>query len=216
MNRANVYIPNPERKFSEQALRTFLVGYILWYLQNNRFIISRHVRFNEKIVYKNLYEIKNKTEFEILEENVKTNGNSNEQNDDNVQIQNNETLELTTVEDIETIKLRKSLEAKNNKVQRKRQNTENISESTTRKQPRREDKVNHKVVHIAYKMNPVNDISFALLAQIPELDIDNEHLKEDEIGFMLLANVNNKDPENYKQAIESYDQSLWKKAILEE
>ena len=52
---AYVKIPISENKFSERAIRTILAGYtptgyLLWHPQTNRFINSRHVRCNEKMV----------------------------------------------------------------------------------------------------------------------------------------------------------------------
>ena len=31
-------------------------GYLLWHLSTRKFIESRHVRFNEKVVYKDVYK----------------------------------------------------------------------------------------------------------------------------------------------------------------
>ncbi|KAL7288547.1 hypothetical protein TKK_0017289 [Trichogramma kaykai] len=52
-----VRVPIAENKFSERAIKAFLVGhtptgYLLWHPQTNKFINSRHVKFNEKLVYK--------------------------------------------------------------------------------------------------------------------------------------------------------------------
>lgn len=57
---AYVYIPKPETKFSERALRTVLVGftntgYLLWHPPSGRFIVSRNVQFNEKLVYRDVF-----------------------------------------------------------------------------------------------------------------------------------------------------------------
>ncbi|KAL7304252.1 hypothetical protein TKK_0003446 [Trichogramma kaykai] len=51
-----VKIPIAENKFAKKAIVTYLVGhtptgYLLWHPQTNRFITSRHVQFNKKIVY---------------------------------------------------------------------------------------------------------------------------------------------------------------------
>ena len=60
-------IPIPENKFSENALKSLLIedslpGYLLWHPQTNRFMNSRNVRCNEKMVYKNLKESPEKPE----------------------------------------------------------------------------------------------------------------------------------------------------------
>ncbi|KAL7301767.1 hypothetical protein TKK_0005760 [Trichogramma kaykai] len=49
------------RKFDKKAARGILVGYrpnssLLWQPNNNRFLISRHVRYNEKVTYRNIKE----------------------------------------------------------------------------------------------------------------------------------------------------------------
>ncbi|KAL7290911.1 hypothetical protein TKK_0015640 [Trichogramma kaykai] len=51
-----IKIPVAENKFSEKAIVAYLVGhtptgYLMWHPQTNRFITSRHVQFNEKVVY---------------------------------------------------------------------------------------------------------------------------------------------------------------------
>ena len=66
-------ISNPETKFSDRALKTFLVGftntaYTLQHPKSGRFLISRHVRFNEKIVYKDLYGKQDERLFEVCNE----------------------------------------------------------------------------------------------------------------------------------------------------
>ena len=54
-------IPITKTKFSEVAIKAILVGYshdsyILCHPQINHFVRSKHVRFNEKLVYKDEYE----------------------------------------------------------------------------------------------------------------------------------------------------------------
>ena len=56
-----VKIPKPDFKFGERAIKAVLVGYkttgfLLWHPSTRKFIESRHVRFNEKVVYKDVYE----------------------------------------------------------------------------------------------------------------------------------------------------------------
>ena len=54
----NVRIPISDTKFSERAIKSVLVGfsnsgYVLWNPPSRKFLCSRHVRFNEKLVKKN-------------------------------------------------------------------------------------------------------------------------------------------------------------------
>ncbi|XP_023246590.1 uncharacterized protein LOC111643273 [Copidosoma floridanum] len=56
-------VPIPESKFSERAVKTVLVGYtksgyILWQYETGKFVISRHAKFNEKIVYRDIKNIR--------------------------------------------------------------------------------------------------------------------------------------------------------------
>ena len=64
-------LPITESKFSEQAIRTILVGYsrtgyVLWEPTSGKFINSRHVKFNEKVVYKDAYKTENSLEVKSL------------------------------------------------------------------------------------------------------------------------------------------------------
>ena len=93
---AYVKIPIPETKFSDRALKTILVGftktgYILWHPPSNRFMISRHVQFIEKIVYKDVFKADKEENFEILEENTEL--SLDENTDSNVENPDDEIIE---------------------------------------------------------------------------------------------------------------------------
>ena len=103
-------IPISENKFSERAIRTILVGYtptgyLLWQ-QTNRFINLRHVRCNEKMVYKNLKESPEKLEFQIIE-NREDSETSEEKNTDT-----NQNPEITEVPELPKPKGGKALKRK--------------------------------------------------------------------------------------------------------
>ena len=56
-----VKIPKPDFKFGERAIKAVLVaykttGYLLWHPSTRKLIESRNVRFNEKVVYKDVYK----------------------------------------------------------------------------------------------------------------------------------------------------------------
>ena len=58
---AYVKVTKPDTKFDSHAIRAVLVGYdrtsyLLWYPTSRKFLQSRHVRFNEKIVYRDIYK----------------------------------------------------------------------------------------------------------------------------------------------------------------
>ncbi|XP_071573295.1 uncharacterized protein [Temnothorax nylanderi] len=54
-------VPKPTSKYDKRAIRGVLVGYtdtgyILWHPSTRKFIESRHIRFNEKVTYKDVYK----------------------------------------------------------------------------------------------------------------------------------------------------------------
>ena len=54
-------IPITKTKFSDRAIKCIFIGftgtgYILWHLKSGKFLIFRHVMFNEKLVYKDIYK----------------------------------------------------------------------------------------------------------------------------------------------------------------
>ena len=78
-----VKIPKPDFKFGGRAIKAVLVGYkttgyLLWHPSTRKFIEFRHVRFNEKVVYKeciksdqvgqNLQELKEENDCNWLKE----------------------------------------------------------------------------------------------------------------------------------------------------
>ena len=69
-----VKIPKPDFKFRERAIKAVLVGYkttgyLLWHPRTRKFIEFRHVRFNEKVVYKDVYKRVGQNFQELKEEN---------------------------------------------------------------------------------------------------------------------------------------------------
>ena len=55
-----VKVPKPNLNFDQRAIKDVLVGYkntgyVLWHPSTRKFIESRHIRFNEKAVYKDIY-----------------------------------------------------------------------------------------------------------------------------------------------------------------
>lgn len=54
-------MPKPTSKFNKRVIRGVLVGYtntgyMLWHPSTRKFIESRHIRFNEKVTYKDIYK----------------------------------------------------------------------------------------------------------------------------------------------------------------
>ena len=193
---AYVKIPISENKFSEGAIRTILVGYtpteyILWHPQTNRFINSRHVRCNEKMVYENLNESPEKLEFQITE-NREDSETPEEKNTDT-----NQSPEITEVPKLPKPKRGKALKRKG----AHKEETEPAHK--IRKLPTRESKT-----------NPKRDTEFVYRVKSDNGDKVSE-LEEDETIFAGLAEIN-QDPSNYREAIESLEKANWKRVIEEE
>ena len=174
----------------------------------------RHVQFNEKIVYKDVFKADKEENFEILEENtelsLEENTDSNVENPDGEITENVRHQISKTPENLE--------ESHKIKTSKRKRTNDKIDESecSVRKQPRREAKANYKITPISYVAQPINDISLALLVEVPQnkhIDLD-PHNVEDEIRFVLPAHIN-KDTGSYLEAINSYDKGSWEKAILE-
>lgn len=67
---AYVKIYVTESKFSDRAVKTVLVGYaptgyVIWHPPLGKFLCSRHIEFNEKVVYKNAYR---NSPFDVMKE----------------------------------------------------------------------------------------------------------------------------------------------------
>uniref|UniRef100_A0ABD2WAM9 CCHC-type domain-containing protein n=1 Tax=Trichogramma kaykai TaxID=54128 RepID=A0ABD2WAM9_9HYME len=194
-----VRIPIADKKFSKKAITTYMVGhtptgYLLWHPATNRFITSRHVQFNEKVVYKDRvkgvdtdnqadniieqlsFEPKEIT-FEVGEvENIE------EQNvEENIEQQNIEDIEPETEKQVETVKPKKR------KVM-----------PAPRVLPERRA-----------KKEKLMDPNFVYRAKVPIIRIDDVEVHAN------LAKTN-EDPVKYKDALESSERASWIEAIEEE
>ena len=176
--RAFAKIPIKKTKFSDQAIKCILVGftgtrYILLHPKSGRFLISRHVRFNEKLVYKDVYKSDLKENLPIFSDEI----------DLQIPINTEPNLERNkTDNEIESI----SNVNKASKPSKRKISNLNLEEKDEppRKQPRREAKKNHKITPIAYVSKPIQDISLALIVDLVELE---ENFLEEEIVLALLA-----------------------------
>ena len=204
--RAFAKIPITKTKFSDRAIKCILVGftgtgYILWHPKSGRFLISRHVRFNEKLVYKDVYKSDVKENLPIFSDEIY------------VEIPINNEPNLVSSETNEEIEPIPNMNKASKPSKRKLDNTNSEeNDQAIRKQPRREAKINHKIKPIAYLSKPIQDISSALLVNLEDLE---ENLLEKNIVFALLARVNG-DPVCNKEAIQTKDKIQWSNAIQDE
>ena len=236
-----IKIPNPETKFSPVAIKAVLVGfsstgYICWHPQTGRFLNSKHVHFNEKMVYKDEFsdikitdEIENYSESESDEEMIEEH---NQLNKNNIQALDN----LDSDPDFQIINLEKEITKKqNNPLKRKpvRSSKDSI-QITPRKLPMRKAKEGRDFTIYAKNLdieNQIEDISFAFYTAI-SLDkqkiffkdcnvvysnnVDNDIENEiDEMIYLMFARIN-KDPTSVKEALSSENSKNWKEAISDE
>lgn len=194
-------LPSVETKFSNAAIKTVLVGhtptgYILWHPSTRKFLESRHVRFVEKLVYKDVY-LKNQSQ--VLDEESKS----------------DEMTEFTIGEETT-----ENGHSEVNKIEpRKRGRPKKINSEENDKHSEKQNKEKNSEIPINKTDGPVTrskakkieDISFARYTRVPE----TKELDEDELGHVLLASIQ-KDPTTFEEAMNSENKELWKQAIREE
>ena len=153
---------------------------MLWHPSTNRFLNSKHVKFNEKITYKSLKELK-----ERKEQREKSSSKEKEKTAE-THINTETESENPNLNDNEPTKEKKLETTKRKSKERNEEKTE------IRKQPKRTAKTNHKTVTVSTaKLDPYNE----------------NHLKRDEI-FANLAQILG-DPKNYKEILERDDKDAW-------
>ena len=185
---------------------------------------SRHVRFNEKLMYKD--EFKNNKNFQNDLEYLE-NADSLLFEIDYSDIETEIERESEANTNIENVNENKNKRGRPKK--RTLQNEKQKESSPVRKQPKRSAKVDKEFMIYAMETdfeNLIEDTSFAYFTTssidkskvIFDVDDSNEvthNLEQDEIRFSLLATIN-KDPSSYKEALLSPNSADWLKAIDEE
>ncbi|KAL7292885.1 hypothetical protein TKK_0013555 [Trichogramma kaykai] len=186
-----VKIPIAQNKFSERAVKAFLVGYsstgyLLWHPQTNRFLNSRHVRCNEKIVYR---------------DRLITNTENNYENTDAIEQFTIESDPIEFVSQSETNKVVQSNIDSNIETA-----VPQIPKNTRKRKPecvpkvlpeRRAKKIKLQHPDFVYRIKQI------------------DYLPSDIEIHANLAEVN-RDPVSYKQAMESAQKAEWLNAINEE
>ncbi|XP_044596960.1 uncharacterized protein LOC123273585 [Cotesia glomerata] len=195
---AFVKLPFVETKFSNVSIKTVLVehtptGYILWHPSTRKFLESRHVRFIERLVYKDVY-LKNLQKDSSGESKLDKIAEFTV-SDETMEVEN---LEVKTIEPKKRGRPKKSNPDVNNKVSEK-QNKKKISDLPT-------NNIDGPVTRS--KAKKIEDISFARHTRISE----DKEINEDVLGHILLASIQ-KDPINFEEAMNSGDGKLWKHAI---
>lgn len=208
-------LPSTRTKFSQKALRTVFVGYtsmgyVLWHPETGRFLVSRHVRFNERLVYRDVYKREKSSPIEVhREENDPENESLLESTDQHEGV-------LEGDQDLVT---EQPARKRGRPVKRKVEEVAQESvDQPVRKQPCRSAKDQHLVI----KARLVRDTSFAfytgkadLESYMGEFDDSRDNSDEDELAYVLLAAVN-RDPTSLKEALQTANGSKWKQATDEE
>ena len=197
--------PKTETKFSNVAIKAVLVGhtstgYILWHPSTRKFLESRHVRFIERWVYKNVYK---KEQNESSNDLVTfSKGDEIDQPNSNISTENFN-VEKSKINKPEN---KKRGRPKKTEVVKDKQNLEYNKEKLPN------DHINNDDGPITRsKAKKIEDISFARYTRVSEV----REIKEDELGHILLASIQ-KDPTNFEEAMNSEDKDLWKQAFKEE
>lgn len=209
-----VKVPKPNSKFSERAIKAVLVGYrttgfLLWHPHTRKFIESRHVKFNEKLVYKEVYRTDQiKSNSQDLKE---VNENDNSKWFKEFQEEKSEQVESDNVESKRGRPRKQPIENKKHK-EKENKNNEGV---TTRGQVKRklEFKEKSKSNHTE---KLIKDTSFINYVNLNHLENSVEEQSRDiELRHCLLASIN-KDPVNYNEAMMTKERENWKQAIREE
>uniref|UniRef100_A0ABD2WN64 Retroviral polymerase SH3-like domain-containing protein n=1 Tax=Trichogramma kaykai TaxID=54128 RepID=A0ABD2WN64_9HYME len=191
-----VKIPTADKKFSKKAITTYMVGhtptgYLLWHPATNRFITSRHVQFNEKVVYKD--RAKNvdvdKQADEVIEQLSFENKAVTFEVKENESIDEQKVEEQTERQDIEVIE------------------TEiDVPVEIVKPKKRKEVPAPREMPERRAKKEKLMDPNFVYKAKVSEMKIDDVEVHAN------LAKTN-QDPSRYKDALESSERDSWIIAI---
>lgn len=214
---------NPKTKFSSRGIMTFLVGYtssgyLLYHPESLKYLESRNVRFNEKIVFgdkASIFKQNNLYPSEELEEidenwfvNIEVNRNTNQAN---IAIKG-KTAFNCNIENLQDISLNKNSNKRKQWSVRKARNKKN-----------RKVKAERKPQLLDVKFNE-NDFILNELDSLEMLNLNGEDLKTcdefelkrlDEMSFAFLATLSG-DPKTYNEAMNSPDKAKWREAIDDE
>lgn len=218
------YIKIPRKggpKFSAIGTSVVLIGYTPTGYQflkpeDGKYYESRHVQFNEKLVYGDKYQkngIKNTPHsYEEVDRERwflccdKSNDETNNKGDDEMK---NDTKEVSDVNKPELSKSEGELKRKRG---RPRKNLPKIDNVEVRKNIERSI-VDNSFTGLNVRENlKIN--TFLSMTTNDEFENDEKQMN-DELYHALLADIN-KDPVNFKEAMLSKDKVLWQKAIEEE
>jgi len=199
---AYVKLPKIESKFKAVAIKTILVGYLptgylLWHPSSRKFIESKHVKFLEKLTYKDVY---------IKERICTDQSNAKPQQEEFAVIRENENA--TQSENLETEKTkhkkrgRPRKENKEKIEQKKKDKVSPITRSKSKRKLESEEQINHEIT-----ARRVHDISF--------LNGHTDFTELDKLAHVWISKVQ-KDPSNYNEAMNSSEKEFWKSAVKEE
>ena len=215
-----------ERKFSERAIKAIMVGYsqtgyVLWHPSAGKFLHSRHVRCNEKLVYRDIYNQKpeQNNKSEETEESKDPEKEiaplySEEKETQAKEIQENKP------EEKQSKKKQKDERPKKKKAEDKKPDN---PEADKRKQPRRnakttENREKYMAIRRTQTTKQLEDTSLRLNNKGTTSNLEttsDRNNSEDEIRHAFIATIN-KDSTTYSEAMESKEKNRWLEAINDE
>ena len=215
---AYVKLPKTETKFSNVSIKTVLVGhtstgYVFWHPSTRKFLESRHVRFLEKLVYRDVFK-KDKTENEL--DNISKDIHRSEEvinfNSEKETEENSTGIEKPNSENSEIAKSSETNKPESRRRGRPKKTDSEKNHSEEKIEKTKENQTNENKCPVTRSMaKKIEDISFARYTCV----IENQDTKEDELGHILLASVQ-KDPVTFEEAMNSEEKEMWIAAIKEE
>ena len=211
---AYIKLPKTETKFSNVSIKTVLVGhtptgYLLWHPSSRKFLESRHVRFLEKLVYKDVY-IKEQNEMQSTEETKEVTSSTEEldflSSNANPVDDSESAGESAVMGKPDVIQARKRGRPKKSDSEKyKILSNQDKDKEAEEKRDQAEGPLTRS------RAKKIDDVSLARYTQV----FGAQGAQDDESGYVLLASVC-KDPITYDEALQSQDKEFWKDAIKEE
>lgn len=200
-----ILAPKTKKSFAPKALKAFLVGfsttgYIFWHPTTHKFLESKHVSFNEKLVYGDLFRIDAQKEKNIL---MFTTRSLDEK--DSPEGRGPQNLEIGENKDEGIIKRKRKVE----------QSSSDEDELDNEIKARASNLIIDSSLELFYpqaRLAKIENLKF--YDPVGEKFSVNDEIS-DEVRYALLASVN-QEPKSYQEAIKSNDYAKWKGAIKDE
>ncbi|KAL7292283.1 hypothetical protein TKK_0013894 [Trichogramma kaykai] len=199
------------KKFGERAARGILVGYrlnstLLLQPSNNRFLISRHVRYNGKVTYRDIKEHQEIQKTANAEKAQESDLNT-EKNDEYIEKNEEYTNKHNAYEEKNEEKTEENIEENNQKGISTPEVIPFIKPSAVK---RKLDPPTRVLPKRAAKTNPRKDPNFIYQTSVKPVEDSQEYTT-----YRSIAEIY-RDPVTFKQAMKSRESQSWQAAIDEE